>query len=125
MRVLKIDCGDMTYRLTGYLFRTYLRVKSKSRQDYQFCASVQAVDVLRRIGSRKAGRFGLFQRLAERCTCRFNPGKNEVTRPIQNPAQLEEPVAAQSLMQSGQHRDATSHTCPEGELLLMRPGHVH
>src|ERR1700676_300465 len=103
------------------VFSADVAVQSDPREDGELGARVQAVDVFRRIGLGEAKLLRLTQSGGEGNAGALDLTKNVVAGAVENAADLEEFIARQSLMQSGNHGDAARYGRTKRNLLFHPP----
>src|ERR1700676_3301241 len=100
------------------VFTADVAVQADPREDGELGARVQAVDVFRRVGLSEAKLLSLTQSRGEGNAGALDLAENVVAGAVENAADLEEFIAGQSLMQSGNHGGGAPYGRTKSTLLL-------
>src|ERR1700681_3915835 len=103
------------------VFSADVAVQSDPREDSELGARVQAVDVFRRIGLGEAKLLRLAKSGGEGNAGALDLTENVIAGAVENAADLEEFIAGQSLMQSGNHGHAARYGRAKLDLLVHPP----
>src|SRR6202795_470265 len=104
------------------VFSADVAVQCDPREDGELGARVQAVDVFRGIGLGEAKLLRLAKSGGEGNAGALDLAENVVAGAVENAADLEEFIAGQSLMQSGNHGDAARYGGAKLDLLIHLAG---
>ena len=96
-------------------------MQSYTRQDGEFGAGVESIDVFSRIGFGEPKLLRFTQSGREGNAVGFDLAENVIAGPVQNSADPEQVIAGQSLLQSGNYWDASGYRCSKLNLLFHLP----
>src|ERR1700722_17037771 len=97
-------------------------MQSYANEDGEFCASIEAVDVLGGVGFSEAQLLRLAQRGGEGNAVAFDLRKDVIAGAVQDSADLEQFIARQALLETRDHRHSSGHGCAELDLLIHLAG---